>query len=361
MRVFQVRNLCYMVTRREKMKHTMCDLQEKIFHLQIKLLEEDLAGEKSQKGERSQQSRVKEKGKERRKSSPEKKDRLKSENGSLLRELGLSTSFPLDESLFDSWLAQTVQITADDMLSQWALGGQHRDKSGSLLSDQLLQGEESLLNLRLENSLQSTWKTPQLGRKPRGGSKSRGPRGPPQPAAPLPSTASSPPAAKQTESAAEDTPAHVGRRGERPRGPPKALHHHYLHRHRTRSSDPHRAPPPPPPTSKMDSCHISEERGPWDSVSAGGGPARQAAVPRLRLSRLGRSRGGGASGAATGLRGGPESAGKDSTPPDAAENEGYFSDGEQSDPDTRSRPRKLRLPQLHSGKEELLRRSVLAS
>lgn len=33
-----------MVTRREKMKHTLCDLQEKIFHLQIQLLEEDIAG-----------------------------------------------------------------------------------------------------------------------------------------------------------------------------------------------------------------------------------------------------------------------------------------------------------------------------
>lgn len=26
------------------MKHTLCDLQEKIFHLQIQLLEEDIAG-----------------------------------------------------------------------------------------------------------------------------------------------------------------------------------------------------------------------------------------------------------------------------------------------------------------------------
>ncbi|TWW75095.1 E3 ubiquitin-protein ligase [Takifugu flavidus] len=41
----KVRNLCYMVTRREKMKHTLCDLQEKIFHLQIQLLEEDIAGD----------------------------------------------------------------------------------------------------------------------------------------------------------------------------------------------------------------------------------------------------------------------------------------------------------------------------
>ncbi|XP_077597167.1 E3 ubiquitin-protein ligase Jade-2 isoform X2 [Stigmatopora nigra] len=31
----RVRNLCYMVTRREKMKHSLCDLQEKIFHLQV--------------------------------------------------------------------------------------------------------------------------------------------------------------------------------------------------------------------------------------------------------------------------------------------------------------------------------------
>lgn len=50
---------------------------------------------------------------------------------------GLSKSFPLDNSLFESWLAKSVQITADDMLSQWALGGQHDDKSSSLLSDQV--------------------------------------------------------------------------------------------------------------------------------------------------------------------------------------------------------------------------------
>ncbi|KAI4813688.1 hypothetical protein KUCAC02_002921, partial [Chaenocephalus aceratus] len=92
---------------------------------------------KNEKGEKRKQNGVKDKGKERRKSSPEKKkERLKAENGSLLKELGLSKTFPLDNSLFDSWLAQSVQITADDMLSQWALGSQHRDKSGSLLSDQ---------------------------------------------------------------------------------------------------------------------------------------------------------------------------------------------------------------------------------
>ncbi|XP_028278360.1 protein Jade-1 [Parambassis ranga] len=387
----RVRNLCYMVTRREKMKHTLCDLQEKIFDLQIQLLEEDMAGEKPPKGEKRKQNGVKDKGKERRKNSPEKKkERWKSENGSLLKELGLSKSFPLDNSLFDSWLAQSVQITADDMLSQWALGAQHRDKSGSLLSDQLLQGEESLLNLMMENSMQSTWKTPQLGRKPRGSSKPRA-RG--QPAAPAQhqtplcaaaaSAASSPSTAKSLwTSVAEEKSGHVGRKGERSRSSSKAVHyhHHHIHHHQTRSSDPHRDPPPQPPISKMDSCHISEDRGPWDSVHMGNGVASGAGsgfsnpgvtvpdtilrggTPRLRLSRHGRSRGRGTSGGMMGL----ESmdlplAGKNMSLLDTAETDGYFSDGEQSDSDTHSRGRKLRLPQLHSGNEDLLRRSVLAS
>ncbi|KAM9331645.1 protein Jade-1 isoform 2-T2 [Pholidichthys leucotaenia] len=393
----RVRNLCYMVTRREKMKHTLCDLQEKIFHLQIQLLEEDMAGEKSQKGEKRKLNGVKDKGKERRKSSPEKKkERWKSESGSLLKELGLSKSFPLDNSLFESWLAQSVQITADDMLSQWALGAQHRDKSGNLLSDQLLQGEESLLNLMMENSMQSTWKTPQLGRKPRGNSKPRG-RGqmttPTQPQTLLcvssPSAGSSPSTAKSLwTSVVEDKP---GRRGDRSRGSSKAAHHHHLHHHHTRSSDLHRDPPPQPPISKMDSCHISEDHGPWDNVHMGNGVVSGAAsvfttssspppvsslgvtagpdngsmlrgTPRLRLSRQGKSRGRGAGGGVTGF----ESmdlplTGKEKSLLDTAETDGYFSDGEQSDLDTRFRGRKLRLPQLHSGNEDLLRRSVLAS
>ncbi|XP_029375544.1 protein Jade-1 isoform X2 [Echeneis naucrates] len=356
----RVRNLCYMVTRREKMKHTLCDLQEKIFHLQIQLLEEDMAG-------------------------------------------GLSKSFPLDNSLFDSWLAQSVQITADDMMSQWALGAQHGDKSGSLLSDQLLQGEESLLNLMMENSMQSTWKTPQLGRKPRGSSKPRA-RGHPtnatQPQTLLStasaSAASSPSTAKSLwVSVVEDKPSHVGRKGERSRGSSKALHHHHhhLHHHQTRGSDLHGDPPPQPPISKMDSCHISEDRGPWDSIHAENGvasgtgsafttsssplPASSPGVtvpdtgvllcggaPRLRLHRQGRSRGRGTSGG--GSIAGLESmdlplTGKDASLLDTAETDGYFSDAEQSDSDTRSGGRKLRLPQLHSGNEDLLRQSVLAS
>uniref|UniRef100_A0A7N5ZYY3 Jade family PHD finger 2 n=1 Tax=Anabas testudineus TaxID=64144 RepID=A0A7N5ZYY3_ANATE len=356
----RVRNLCYMVTRREKMKHTLCDLQEKIFHLQIQLLEEDMAGGKREKSW-GKQNGVKEKGKERRKSSPEKKkERWKSENGSLLKQIGLSKSFPLDNSLFDSWLAQSVQITADDMLSQWALAAQHGDKSGSLLSDQLLQGEESLLNLMMENSMQSTWKTPQLGRKPRASNKPRA-RG--QPAIPnqsqtllstaAASTASSPSTAKSLwASVTEENPSH-------------------------------------PPISKMDSCHISEDRGPWDSIHAGNGVASRARSgfsttsspppafspgvtvpdtailrPRLRLPRQGKSRGRSVD-RGVGVAG-LESmdlplTGKEMSLLDTAETDGYFSDGEQSDSDMRSGRRKLHLSQLHSGNEDLLRRSVLAS
>ncbi|XP_068186920.1 protein Jade-1 isoform X2 [Antennarius striatus] len=350
----RVRNLCYMVTRREKMKHTLCDLQEKIFHLQMQQLEEDIAG-------------------------------------------GLSKSFPLDNSLFDSWLAQSVQITADDMLSQWALGAQHRDKNGSLLSDQLLQGEESLLNLMMENSMQSTWKTPQLGRKPRGSNKPRA-RGPPpsttpsQPQTPLsgaPASAGCCTSAPKSlwGGAGEDTPGHAGRRGDRTRGPSRALNHH-LHHHQTRSSDLHRDPPPQPPISKMDSCHISEDPARWDNgvateiascftTSSSPPPASspgatipdtgaifRGGTPRLRLSRQGKSRGkgfGGGGGVAELESLDLQLAEKDSSLLDAAETDGYFSDGEQSDTDTRSGRRKLRMPQLHSGNEDLLRRSVLAS
>ncbi|TMS14469.1 E3 ubiquitin-protein ligase Jade-2 [Larimichthys crocea] len=292
----------------------------------------------------------------------------------LITGLSLSKSFPLDNSLFDSWLAQSVQITADDMLSQWALGAQHRDKSGSLLSDQLLQGEESLLNLMMENSMQSTWKTPQLGRKPRGSNKPRA-RGQPQSTTPTQtphtllsaaaaSAACSPSTAKSLwASVAEEKPSHVGRKGES-----------------------HPSPKWIPVTSqrtpdRWDSIHTG------NGVTSGGGSGFTASsspplasspgvmvpdtgailrggAPRLRLSRQGKSRGRGFTGGG-GIAGlgsvDLPLAGKDMSLLDTAETDGYFSDGEQSDTDTRSGGRKLRLPQLHSGNEDLLRRSVLAS
>ncbi|XP_057677955.1 E3 ubiquitin-protein ligase Jade-2 [Corythoichthys intestinalis] len=331
----RVRNLCYMVTRREKMKHSLCDLQEKIFHLQIQLLEEDMAGEKAQKGgvKRKQSA-----GKER-------KERWNSDSDSLLKELGLSKSFPLDNSLFDSWLAQSVQITADDMLSKWALASQHQDKSGSLLSDQLLQGEENLLNLMMENSMESTWKTPQLGRKSRGSCKPRA-RGHLATSGTVPSPRALVSAGSVSKiSTVEGSWTGMGseeKHGAGSRGSSGVFH---LHRHHTRSSDLQ------PPISKMDSCHISEDGGPWGSKGVTSRAMPSSPSPRLRGSRHVKSRGRGV--------GRAKSEAKDRH---LLRGDGYFSDGEQSDLDTRpGGARKLRLAPLRSGNEDLLRRSVMAS
>ncbi|XP_028839245.1 protein Jade-1 isoform X2 [Denticeps clupeoides] len=347
----RVRNLCYMVTRRERMKLSLCDLQEKIFHLQIQLLEDDLAGDKSLKGEKGRQNGVK----ERRKSSPEKKDRWKSENRSLLKELGL----PLDGSLFDSWLAQSVQITADDMLSQWSLGGNRRDKTVSLFSDQLLQDEQNLLRLMMDQSVQSTWKTPQLGRKGRGKPRGRGHK-PPSPAV---SNGQRPTSRAKVgcQGLVEEKVGHRGRRGERLRTS-KALMHHQM---QTRSVDP-QLDSPQPPVSKMDSCHISDNHGTWHSQKEPGNPVSTTnsvggigtrAALRLRLARQGKRcfKSSGQEGAELRPQRAEEAALLDT------DTDGYYSDREHKDLDSRSLGRKLRLGQLHAGSEEVLRRGVLAS
>ncbi|XP_063784350.1 E3 ubiquitin-protein ligase Jade-2 isoform X2 [Pseudophryne corroboree] len=145
----RVRNLCYMITRREKMKHSICRLEEQIFQLQMKLVEKDLHHEKSRK---------KTKGKKM--SSPERKERLRRGKGSVLGQLDLSSSFPIDGTFFSSWLAQPVQITTENMtVSQWALNNGHQENvTSGLLSEELLQDEETLLSIMMDNSLKSPFK-----------------------------------------------------------------------------------------------------------------------------------------------------------------------------------------------------------
>ncbi|XP_039557685.1 E3 ubiquitin-protein ligase Jade-2 isoform X2 [Passer montanus] len=119
----RVRNLCYMVTRREKMKHTICKLQEQIFHLQMKLIEKDLYP-------------------------------------------GLSTSFPIDGTFFNSWLAQSVQITAENMaMSEWSLNNAHHEASTPGLSEELLQDEETLLSFMMDHSLRSPFRQSETTKK----------------------------------------------------------------------------------------------------------------------------------------------------------------------------------------------------
>ncbi|KAH0506483.1 Protein Jade-2 [Microtus ochrogaster] len=85
----RVRNLCYMVTRRERTKHTICKLQEQIFHLQMKLMEQDLCREPPGRRTKGKRSDSKRKGREGPKgSSPEKKEKIKAGPESVLGQLG---------------------------------------------------------------------------------------------------------------------------------------------------------------------------------------------------------------------------------------------------------------------------------
>uniref|UniRef100_A0A4W3HAR5 Jade family PHD finger 2 n=1 Tax=Callorhinchus milii TaxID=7868 RepID=A0A4W3HAR5_CALMI len=145
----RVRNLCYMVTRREKMKRSVCKLQEQIFHHQTKLIEEDLNRGCPGKRNKGKVGETKERGKDKQKSSHEKKGKLKSETGSLLKHLG---SIPLDGELLKNWLTQTVQVKTENLLSHWSLNSSPgTEETTSFLSNELLQDEQSLLSIGAMN------------------------------------------------------------------------------------------------------------------------------------------------------------------------------------------------------------------
>ncbi|XP_060621267.2 E3 ubiquitin-protein ligase Jade-2 isoform X1 [Anolis sagrei] len=155
----RVRNLCYMVTRREKMKHSICKLQEQIFHLQMKLIEKDLYPEQAGRRTKGRRSDPKRRGRDDRKSSPEKKEKRKSGNELVLGQLGLSSSFPIDGTFFNSWLAQSVQITTENMArSEWSLNNGHHEDTTPGLSEELLQDEETLLSFMMDHSLKAPLK-----------------------------------------------------------------------------------------------------------------------------------------------------------------------------------------------------------
>ncbi|KAL4660012.1 protein Jade-2-like [Arapaima gigas] len=342
----RVRNLCYMVTRREKLKHSLCDLQENIFHLQVQILEQGSARERRLKRERGRQTSGKDAGKERQKGSPEKKESWRSENGSLLKQLGLSKSCPLDGTLFDGWLAQSVQIAAEDMPGHWSLGSEPHDRAAGLLSDQLLHGEENLLKLMMDPSVRSTWKTPQLGRRAKGKPRGRVCHTQTTPSA-VGSQGDGVPLEGNGPSAGHPHSSKTSHRHRHRR------HHRHLHPQlRTASGWPRRTAPQPP-ISKMISCHISEERRP------DGGPAT--ALPDLCVPSHGPAEGGPAA-----------EVGQDRPCPErelpahhsSAYEPGHdrhLPDRAQSDSDMRASGRRVRLAQLHSGNEEVLRRSILAS
>ncbi|XP_060096434.1 E3 ubiquitin-protein ligase Jade-2 isoform X1 [Heteronotia binoei] len=164
----RVRNLCYMVTRREKMKHSICKLQEQIFHLQMKLIEKDLYPEQTGRRTKGRRSDPPKKGRDDRKSSPEKKENRKSGNELVLQQLGLPPSFPIDGTFFNSWLAQSVQITTENMaMSEWSLNNGHHENTTPGLSEELLQDEETLLSFMMDHSLKSPLKQSETAKKAR--------------------------------------------------------------------------------------------------------------------------------------------------------------------------------------------------
>ncbi|XP_018429494.1 PREDICTED: protein Jade-2-like [Nanorana parkeri] len=153
----RVRNLCYMITRRERTKHSICKLEEQIFQLQMKLVEKDFYHEKAKKKIKRKKADPKRKSREGLRGSPEKKERTRRGSDSVLGQLGLSSSLPIDGTFFNSWLAQSVQITTENMtMSEWALNNGHKENNTSgLLSEELLQDEETLLSIMMDNSLKS--------------------------------------------------------------------------------------------------------------------------------------------------------------------------------------------------------------
>lgn len=71
----------------------------------------------------------------------------------------LSTSFPIDGTFFNSWLAQSVQITTENMaMSEWSLNNSHHEDTTPGLSEELLQDEETLLSFMMDHSLKSPLK-----------------------------------------------------------------------------------------------------------------------------------------------------------------------------------------------------------
>lgn len=352
----RVRNLCYMVTRRERTKHTICKLQEQIFHLQMKLIEQDLCREPSGRRSKGKKNDSKRKGREGPKgNSPEKKEKMKAGPESVLGQLGLSTSFPIDGTFFNSWLAQSVQITAEDMaMSEWSLNSGHReDPAPGLLSEELLQDEETLLSFMRDPSLRPG----DPARKARGRTRLPAKKKPP-PLQDGPSAQTTPekPAKKAW---AQDG---KGTQGPPARKPPRRTSSHL-------PSSPAAGDCPVPATLESPptlASEILDETVPAASdlnVQVPGPTVSPKPLGRLRPPRemkVSRKSPGARSDAGTGLPSTVAERPKVSLHFDT-EADGYFSDEEMSDSDVEAENRGVQRASREAGAEEVVRMGVLAS
>ncbi|XP_051700181.1 E3 ubiquitin-protein ligase Jade-2 isoform X1 [Oryctolagus cuniculus] len=352
----RVRNLCYMVTRRERTKHAICKLQEQIFHLQMRLIEQDLSRERSGRRAKGKKSECRRSSREGPKDSPEKKEKAKAGPDSVLGQLGLSTSFPIDGTFFNSWLAQSVHITAENMaMSEWSLNNGHReDPAAGLLSEELLQDEETLLSFMRDPSLRPG----DPARKARG--RTRLPakkKPPPPPDGPGPRTTPDRPPKKPW---AQDAGSGKGGQGPPARKPPRRTSSQLPSSPAAGDSPGPAAPESPPPPAP----ETPDEEAPMAAdlnVQVPGPTVSPKPLGRLRPPR--ESKGSRRSpGARPDAGTGP--------PPAAAprpkvslhldpETDGYFSDGEMSDSDEEAEAGAVQ--PREAGADEVVRMGVLAS
>ncbi|KAM9694525.1 E3 ubiquitin-protein ligase Jade-2 isoform 3-T7 [Trichechus inunguis] len=354
----QVRNLCYMVTRRERTKHAICKLQEQIFHLQMKLIEQDLCRERSGRRAKGKKNDSKRKGHEGPKGSPEKKEKVKAGHESVLGQLGLSTPFPIDGTFFNSWLAQSVQITAENMaMSEWSLNNGHReDPAPGLLSEELLQDEETLLSFMRDPSLRPG----DPARKARGRTRLPAKKKPPLPQnGPGPQTT---PDKSPKKPWGQDAGSGKGGQGPPARKPPRRTPSHVPSSPTVGDCPIPAAPESPPPLAP----ETPDEAAPVtadSNVQVPGPTASPKPLGRLRPPRESK-------GSRRSLSTRPDAG---TGPPSAVaerakvrlrfdtETDGYFSDGETSDSDIEAEDSGVQRGPREAGAEEVVRMGVLAS
>ncbi|XP_026310298.1 E3 ubiquitin-protein ligase Jade-2 isoform X3 [Piliocolobus tephrosceles] len=314
----RVRNLCYMVTRRERTKHAICKLQEQIFHLQMKLIEQDLC------------------------------------------RAGLSTSFPIDGTFFNSWLAQSVQITAENMaMSEWPLNNGHReDPAPGLLSEELLQDEETLLSFMRDPSLRPG----DPARKARGRTRLPAKKKPaPPPLQDGPGSRTTPDKAPK-KTWGQDAGSGKGVQGPPARKPPRRTPSH-LPSSPAAGDCPILATPEGPPPLAPETPDEAASVAADSDVQVPGPAASPKPLGRLRPPRESK--------VTRRLPGARPDAGMG--PPSAVaerpkvslhfdtETDGYFSDGEMSDSDVEAEDGGVQRGPREAGAEEVVRMGVLAS
>ncbi|XP_019277520.1 E3 ubiquitin-protein ligase Jade-2 isoform X2 [Panthera pardus] len=309
----RVRNLCYMVTRRERTKHAICKLQEQIFHLQMKLIEQDLCR-------------------------------------------GLSTSFPIDGTFFNSWLAQSVQITAENMaMSEWSLNNGHReDPTPGLLSEELLQDEETLLSFMRDPSLRPG----DPARKARGRTRLPAKKKLPQDG---PGSRTTPDKSPK-KPWGQDAASGKGGQGLVARKPTRRTPSH-LPSSPTAGDCPIPAAPDSPPPLAPETLDEAAPMAADSNVQVPGPTVSPKPLGRLRLPRENK-----------GTRRSPGTRPDAGTGPPSAvaerpkvslhfdtETDGYFSDGEMSDSDVEAEDSGVQRAPREAGAEEVVRMGVLAS